>query len=167
MKDVDHKKLERSLYKAEPIKCAHCGHVDFKQWHKLSAPHLKGLVKLAQAVHRLNRPATRYEAGIIGDGSQYGNFAAMRWWGLIEPKEGKTWTLTRLGWDFLTGKRRVSERVLTLRGELIGLSVGLCSFKALADSATWEKADYLANRIALTERDYAPNSLFSHLLQSA
>lgn len=164
MNDIHHKKLERGLYKPEPVRCDHCGNLTFKTWHKLSAPHLKGLVKLGQAVHQLGRPATRYEAGIIGDGSQYGNLAAMRWWGLIEPTEGKAWTLTKLGWDFLRNKRGVAERVLTLRGELIGVSVGLKHFKELADSNTWEKADYLAHRIAVTEKDYSPNSLFARFL---
>ena len=160
-------RLERSLWAPIPVTCPMCSTTHFKQWHKLGTPHLKGLVKLAQAVLPYGRPVSRYEAGIIGDGSQYGNFAAMRWWDLIERGDAGTWTLTRKGWDFLTGKRRVSERVLTLKGEPIGFSVGLCSFKELADSNTWEKADYLANRIAVTEKDYAPNSLFSHLLQHA
>lgn len=167
MKDIDHKKLERGLYKQEPVTCPTCSHTDYKTWHKLSPPHLKGLVKLADAVLRLRKPATRYEAGIIGDGSQYGNFAAMRWWNLIEHGDAGTWTLTQLGWEFLTNRRGVPERVLTLRGEAIGASVGLCSFKELADSNTWEKADYLAHRIAVTEKDYSPNSLFSHLLTNS
>ena len=158
---MDHKQLERSLWKSIPVLVEV---VVYKQWHKLSGPHAKGLMKLGQAVYQYKRPVTRYEAGIIGDGSQYGNFAAMRWWGLIEPSEGNAWTLTRLGWDFLTGKRRVSERVLTLQGECIGLSVPMTSFKELADTNTWQRADYLAHRIAATERDYSPTSLFANLL---
>lgn len=161
MNDINHKQLERSLWKPIPVLVEV---VVYKQWHKLSGPHAKGLMKLGQAVYQYGRPVTRYEAGIIGDGSQYGNFAAMRWWGLIEPGEKQTWTLTQRGWDFLTGKRRVSERALTLQGVCLGWSVPMVWFKELADTNTWEKADYLANRIAATEKDWAPNSLFSHLL---
>jgi hypothetical protein len=167
MNDIDHRRLERALWKPIPVTVEV---TLYKYWHKISSPHLRGLVKLASAVQRYRRPVDRYEAGVGADGSEYGNFAALRWWRLTEPAGHNQWAVTRRGWEFISDTKKIPERVLTLKNvntgevEVIGESVGLCSFRKLADSATWEKADYLVHRIAISDRDLSPTSLFAHLL---
>lgn len=140
--------LERSQYKPQTVRCGCCGHEEIEQWHKLSSAHMRGLVKLAEAVESAHRPVTRYEAGIANDGSEYGNFAAMRWWGLITPHTGDRWTLTDRGWDFLAFRRSVSKYVLTFRGEFKAFSFELIdATKAIAEEV-WQKPDYVGHRHA-------------------
>lgn len=146
---MDFPKLERSLYKPQSVRCTAenpCGEERFEQWHKLSSAHMRGLVKLAEAVETSRRPVTRYEAGISDDGSEYGNFAAMRWWGLIESHPGDTWAVTDRGWEFLAFRRSVSKYVLTVNGETKGLSVELIDATKAIDEETWTKPDYIGHR---------------------
>jgi len=145
---MDFPHLERSLYKPQTVRCEHCGHEELEQWHKLSSAHMRGLVKLAEAVDSAHRPVTRYEAGISDDGSEYGNFAAMRWWELIEPHPGDAWAVTNRGWEFLAIRRSLSKYVLTFKGEMKGLSVELIdATKAIAEEV-WTKPDYIGHRHA-------------------
>lgn len=145
---MDFPRLERSLYKPQSIRCGSCGHEELEQWHKLSSAHMRGLVKLAEAVESAHRPVTRYEAGIANDGSEYGNFAAMRWWNMIESHPGDAWTLTDLGWDFLAMRRSVSKYVLTYKGEMKGLSVELINARDAIKEEVWLKPDYIGFRHA-------------------
>src|SRR5690348_6858335 len=107
---MDFPRLERSLYKPQRYTIQ----VEvFEQWHKLSGAHMRGLVKLAEAIESVHRPVSRYEAGIGDDGSEYGNFAALAWWGLTASHPGDSWAMTDRGWEFLAFRRSVSKYVLT------------------------------------------------------
>jgi hypothetical protein len=141
------RRIEKAHYQIRSEKCPTCSHEEFEQWHKLSEPHVKALIKLAEAVRHYGRPVRRYEAGIGKDGSEYGNFAAMRWWRLINSPRKTHWTVSPLGWDFLANRRGVPTHILTLKGEYIGESIGLVGLRQIADQEAWEKADYIANRL--------------------
>ena len=143
---MDFPHLERYQYKPQQIACESCGHSEWETWHKLSSAHMRGLIKLAEAVESVHRPVTRYEAGIANDGSEYGNFAAMRWWGLIESHPGDTWAVTDRGWEFLGFRRSVSKYVLTYKGEMKGLSVELIDATKAITEEVWTKPDYVGHR---------------------
>lgn len=143
---IDFKKIQKAHYKKEAVTCGHCGHTDWKYPHKLSQPHLSGLLRLAEEVSHRRRPVSRLEAGVSQSGSVYGNFAALAWWDLIE-KVGQRWDVTAKGWNFIVGNIRVPAYVWTLRGEAIGQSFETVSMRDIAKGETWEKVDYVRRRV--------------------
>jgi len=142
---TDFRQLNHSLYKPQTMACPACGHEEHEQWHKLARVHVTALVKCAAAIDSVHRPVNRDEMDL--DRNQNGNFAAMRWWGLIESKPDDRWAITPLGWAFLANERGVPLHVLTAAGKYVGESVGTVSCKKILGEEAWRKADYLAHRV--------------------
>lgn len=143
---INFSKIQRAHYKKQAVTCGHCGHTDWKYPHKLMRPHLTAFLKLAEEVSRRHRPVTRLEAGVSQNGSEYGNFAALAWWDLIEKVDGR-WNVTPKGWNFLVGSIRVPVCVWTLRGEVVGQSFETTAISDVVKGETWQKLDYVRRRV--------------------
>ena len=142
--------LNRSLYKRQSMKCGECGHIRWKTPHKLSGVHARGLIQCAEAYRRLGRPVTRDDMDL--ERNENGNFAALRWWKLIEAHPGNAWSVTEDGWAFLRHEKWVDSHVWTIDGERVAGDPNRISIRSVLSEEAWQRAEYIARRVPVVER---------------
>jgi hypothetical protein len=147
MATINHARLERSLWKRTPIKCATCGHVNWKTPHSLTGVHVRGLIKCAAAIHHFGRPVNRDEMNL--QRNENGNFSALRWWGLIEQPKAPYWNITPDGWAFLRHEKWVPAHVWTIDGEVVGVDPERVSVRKSLNEEAWQKLEYVTHRVPI------------------
>lgn len=87
--------------------CPHCGHKTTAYTLPLNEGLVRAFLTFKEARVRLGRPVKKGELGLTN--SQYGNFQNLRHFGLIMQTNGKgrDWEMTFLGWDFVTGRKKI------------------------------------------------------------
>jgi len=83
---------------------------------------------LARCIYRMAKAGGRHvDVSSLGlTNAQYSNFGRMHFWGLIEREEnedgsgkGGVWSLTQLGWRFVTGEIKIPKYVHTYRAKVV------------------------------------------------
>lgn len=128
---------------SKAYECPQCGRFSAEYHFVLN----RGLVKALGRLHDFGGSAVIGELGLSN--SQYGNFAKLAYWGLMEKRGTKldrTWYLTQRGKLFIAGRIKVPKGLRVFGRKVVSLDDDMVSARDLDPEFRYRQIeDYIAD----------------------
>ena len=98
-------------------RCGECGHKKIAYTHTLNKPLVSALAQLVEFAEMHGKPAN-LQKNLELTKNQYNNFQKLQYFGLVR-RTDSGWSPTQLGIEFIHGREKVWNRVMTIESEVL------------------------------------------------